>query len=155
MQSKFSETLTILKGKVLLCTTPSRRMGEWSYSSTILDLSTRWRWVVSFTPRPLCPREVTTGTHWIGGWVGPKVRLNAVEQRRISCPYREDQAIAYRQYRLSYRTPYRRQRLTTECVGSKVNSRCHFSRTMRHGESVMNIKCVSQFYLHLRFDEGR
>jgi len=22
----------------------------------ILDLGTRWKWVVSFTPRPLCPR---------------------------------------------------------------------------------------------------
>jgi hypothetical protein len=31
-------------------------MGEWRYSSTILDLGTRWRWVVSFTDRPLHPR---------------------------------------------------------------------------------------------------
>jgi hypothetical protein len=30
--------------------------GEWRYSSTILDLGTSWRWVVSFTPRPLFPR---------------------------------------------------------------------------------------------------
>jgi hypothetical protein len=30
-----------------------RHMGEWRYSSTILDLSTRWWWVVSFTPRSL------------------------------------------------------------------------------------------------------
>jgi hypothetical protein len=42
-------------------------MGEWRYSSTILDLGTRWRWVVSFMPWPLYPwgkRE--------GGWVGPR-----------------------------------------------------------------------------------
>jgi hypothetical protein len=26
---------------------------EWRYSSTILDLCARWRWVVSFMPRPL------------------------------------------------------------------------------------------------------
>jgi hypothetical protein len=31
-------------------------MGEWRYSSIILDLGTRWRWVVSFTYRPLYPR---------------------------------------------------------------------------------------------------
>jgi hypothetical protein len=42
-------------------------MGEWRYSSTIHHLSTRWRWVVSLTPRralspgkepwyPLCTR---------------------------------------------------------------------------------------------------
>jgi hypothetical protein len=27
--------------------------GKWSCGSTILDLGTKWRWVVSFTPRPL------------------------------------------------------------------------------------------------------
>jgi hypothetical protein len=29
-----------------------RRMGEWRYSSTILDLGTRWRLIVSFMTRP-------------------------------------------------------------------------------------------------------
>jgi hypothetical protein len=28
-------------------------MAEWRYSSTILDLGTRWKWVVSFTPVPI------------------------------------------------------------------------------------------------------
>jgi hypothetical protein len=28
-------------------------LGLWRYSSTHYDLGTRWRWVVSFTPRPL------------------------------------------------------------------------------------------------------
>jgi hypothetical protein len=31
-------------------------MGEWRYSSTILDLGTRWKRVVSFTLPPLYPR---------------------------------------------------------------------------------------------------
>jgi hypothetical protein len=31
-------------------------MGELTYSSIILDLGTRWRWVVTFTPRPHFPR---------------------------------------------------------------------------------------------------
>jgi hypothetical protein len=35
---------------------PRRHMGEWRYSSTFLDLGTRWRWVVSFTSLPLYPR---------------------------------------------------------------------------------------------------
>jgi hypothetical protein len=35
---------------------PWRHMGEWRYSSTILDLGTRWRWAISFTPRMLYPR---------------------------------------------------------------------------------------------------
>jgi hypothetical protein len=36
-------------------TMPWRHIWEWRYSSTILDLSTRWKWVVSFTPQPLYP----------------------------------------------------------------------------------------------------
>jgi hypothetical protein len=39
-----------------LSTTPWRCIREWRYSSIVLDLGTRWRWVVSFTPRPLHPR---------------------------------------------------------------------------------------------------
>jgi hypothetical protein len=30
--------------------------GEWTYSSTIVDLDAKWRIVASFTPRPLCPQ---------------------------------------------------------------------------------------------------
>jgi hypothetical protein len=57
-------------------------MGEWRYSSTILDLGIRWRLVVNFTPQPLYPGERAAGTHWIGGWVGPRAGLDAVEKRR-------------------------------------------------------------------------
>lgn len=39
-----------------LSTTPWRRLGEWSYSSTILNLDIRWKWVVSFTLRPPYPQ---------------------------------------------------------------------------------------------------
>jgi hypothetical protein len=46
-------TLMKVKGKVF---TPWRHMGELRYSSNILDLGTRWRWVVSFILRPLYPR---------------------------------------------------------------------------------------------------
>jgi hypothetical protein len=30
-------------------------MGEWRYTSIFLDLGSRRRWVVSFTPQPLYP----------------------------------------------------------------------------------------------------
>jgi hypothetical protein len=40
--------------------------GEWRYSSTFLDLDTRWRWVVSFTPLPLYPPGKIHGAHWTG-----------------------------------------------------------------------------------------
>jgi hypothetical protein len=52
--------------------------GEWRYSFTILDLGTRWRWVVSFSPGNFTPREGAPGTHWKGGWVGPRAGLHAV-----------------------------------------------------------------------------
>jgi hypothetical protein len=36
--------------------------------------------MVSFTPRPLYPRESVPDTHWIGGWVGPRAGLDDVEK---------------------------------------------------------------------------
>jgi hypothetical protein len=46
-----------MAGKVKLspCTTPYRRTEEWCIDPHFLDLGTSWRWVVSFTPRPLYP----------------------------------------------------------------------------------------------------
>jgi hypothetical protein len=36
--------------------------------------------VVSFTPRPLYPRERAPGTHCIGGWVDPRAGLDNMEK---------------------------------------------------------------------------
>jgi hypothetical protein len=47
--------------------------GEWSASRASL-----------FTPKERAP-----GTHWIGGWVGPRAGLDAVVKRNISRPYRD------------------------------------------------------------------
>jgi hypothetical protein len=54
----------------------------WRYNSTILDLSTRWRWSASL-PGRFTPGEIAPGTHWIGGWVGPRIGLDGVENRNI------------------------------------------------------------------------
>jgi hypothetical protein len=32
------------------------------------------------------PRETASGTHWIGGWVGPRAVLDAVVKRKIPSP---------------------------------------------------------------------
>jgi hypothetical protein len=53
--------------------------GEWRYSSTIHDLSIRWRRVVSFKPRTLYASERVPSPHWIGGWVGPRAGLDGVQ----------------------------------------------------------------------------
>jgi hypothetical protein len=64
--------------------TPWRHMGgEEVKLLLILNLGTRWGWVVSVTPRPrFTPRERTPGTHYIGGWVDPKAGLDAGAIRR-------------------------------------------------------------------------
>jgi hypothetical protein len=56
---------------VLTFTMPWMHMGNWKYSSTILDFGIRRIWVVRFTPLQLYPRIKPLGTHWIGSWVGP------------------------------------------------------------------------------------
>jgi hypothetical protein len=50
-----------------------RNGGEWSASR----------------PGYFTPRERALGTHWIGGWVGPRAVLNAVVKRKIPSPCRE------------------------------------------------------------------
>jgi hypothetical protein len=59
--------------------------GEWRYSSTILDLCTRWRWSAS-RPGPFAPGDRAPGTHWVGGLVGSRVDLDAMENRKNLLP---------------------------------------------------------------------
>jgi hypothetical protein len=55
----------------------------------ILNLSTRWGWVVSVMPRLyFTPGERTPGTHWIGGWVDPRASMHAGARRKMLCPCR-------------------------------------------------------------------
>jgi hypothetical protein len=51
----------------------------------------------------LPPRERALGTHWIGGWVGPRVGLDAVEKRQILHNWESNPGRRARKlYRLSY-----------------------------------------------------
>jgi hypothetical protein len=61
-------------------------MGEWRYSSTVLDLDTIWKWVVSFTPQSLYPRRNCPGTHWIGGYMGPRSGLTLWIRKKSLAP---------------------------------------------------------------------
>jgi hypothetical protein len=45
-------------------------------------------WSVSHTGRFIL-WERALGTHWIGGWLGTSAGLDPVENRKISCTYRE------------------------------------------------------------------
>ena len=64
-----------------------------------------WGWVVSTTPRPLYPRE-RPGTHYTGGWVGPRARLDGCgKSRPPPTGNRSPDRPAHSEslYRLSYR----------------------------------------------------
>jgi hypothetical protein len=38
-------------------------------------------------PSGFISRERAHGTHWIGGWVGPRASLDAVVKRKIPSPF--------------------------------------------------------------------
>jgi len=49
----------------------------------ILNLESRWRWAISFTPQQLYPWERAPDSHWTGGWEDPRDGLDAVTKRKI------------------------------------------------------------------------
>jgi hypothetical protein len=64
-----------------------RHAGSMWWGRLILDLGTRWGWVVSITPRPpFSPVERTPGTKWTGGWVDPRAGLDTEVRGQILLP---------------------------------------------------------------------
>jgi hypothetical protein len=65
-------------------------MGVLRYSSTHSFTSALdgGEWSASRSSR-FTPREKAAGTHWIGGWVGPRAVLDALVKRKIPSPRRE------------------------------------------------------------------
>jgi hypothetical protein len=79
-----------LKLKLSLYTQRRRLWWEEVQIILILDLGTRWGWVVSITPWPrFSSRERTPGTHWIGGWVGLRAGLDTEARGKILSPLPE------------------------------------------------------------------
>jgi hypothetical protein len=70
-----------------LSTMPEGILGEWKYSSTH-SLTSALNGGEGSASHPSCftLRERAPGTHWIGGWVGPRVVLDAVVKRKIPSP---------------------------------------------------------------------
>jgi len=65
--------------------TPHGRLGgEEVHLLLILDLGTRWGWMVSVTPLPrFSPGERTPGAHCTGSWVGPTAGLDTEVRGKI------------------------------------------------------------------------
>jgi hypothetical protein len=89
------DSCVLIKGKKLsLCFnwTPRHEglLGEWRYSSThsMTSALEGGEWSAS-RPSRFIPRGRAPGTHWIGGWVGPRAVLDAVMKRKIPAPRRE------------------------------------------------------------------
>jgi hypothetical protein len=60
-------------------------MGEWRYSFTLTSALNEGEWSAS-RPGRFTPSEIDPGTHWIGGWMGPRAGLDAVVKRKIPSP---------------------------------------------------------------------
>jgi hypothetical protein len=82
MRNEKSVAFHKVKGKVVPVLNSAPRhedvLGIGGISPLTFNLSTRWRWVISFTRRSLCPQGKSPISHWRGGWVGPRDRLDAV-----------------------------------------------------------------------------
>jgi hypothetical protein len=65
-------------------------LGEWRYRSThsLTSALDEGEWSAS-RPGRFTPRERAPGTHWIGGWLGPRAVLDAVVKRKIPSHCRE------------------------------------------------------------------
>jgi hypothetical protein len=53
--------------------------GSGGIAPRILNLGSRWKWVVSITLGHFTRRKTAPDTHCIGGWVGPRAGLDTVE----------------------------------------------------------------------------
>ena len=80
--------------------------------------------MVEASPRPLYPRE-RPGTHYIGGWVGPRAGLDGCGEKSSPIGIRSPDRPARSKslYRLSYRgsqvNPYTNHKLKDPCPGGK------------------------------------
>jgi hypothetical protein len=93
--SKFPCVICTVKGKKVksLCLTKHHAMKtywevEVQLHASLTSALDGGEWLAS-RPDSFTPRERASGTHWIGGWVGPRALLDAVVKRKIPSPRRE------------------------------------------------------------------
>jgi hypothetical protein len=126
-----------------------------------LDLGTSWRWVISFTPRTLYPRERAPGIHCIGGWVDPRAGLNYMENWKFLTLLRLELRPLCRPARSQslYRLRYPGSLILTltksffQWLFQPIRFRNHFSRTV--GLLGLVISPSQSLYLNTRQHKQR
>jgi hypothetical protein len=94
--------------------------------------------VVSLTPRPLYPRGKNPGTHWIGGWVGPRVGLDDMQKRKFLTVTGLELQLLGRPsgsqslYRLRYLGSYTNQGMIQKPLNLQYNILLHFRLQYSH-----------------------
>jgi hypothetical protein len=129
--------------------------GEWRYSSTILELDNRWRWVVRFTPQPLYPP---------GEWIPPKAVFTLTWNHGLSLDvkmWRDSEP--WPSLEMTYWYAYSpRFILALQCVHSNVSSVStrlqssflivgFYRRNERIGANVWCCRVVQEFLKFLNF----
>jgi hypothetical protein len=77
------------KVKLSLCLTKHHVMKTyWGVKVFLTSALGGGEWSTSH-PGRFTPRERAPGTHWIGGWVGPRAVLDTAVKRKIPNPRRE------------------------------------------------------------------
>lgn len=66
---------------ISVCTMKAYRRSK-AMTVLILNLDTRWKWVVSSTPVAL---YTCKQTYSLGDWVGPRANLDHLEKKKIFC----------------------------------------------------------------------
>jgi hypothetical protein len=78
------------KGKIKVALTERHAMKTyWGVEVQLHAFSTLVMYVGEWSasgPGGFSPREITPGTHWIGGWVGLRAGLDAVVKRKFPSP---------------------------------------------------------------------
>jgi hypothetical protein len=130
-------SLKTIKGKVgslfnYLGTRSWRRMGDWRYSSIVLERSTRWIWVVTFMTLLVYSRGNKPGAPHAGGCLGPRTDLDAVEKTKVICPCRYSNTCRPARSMSLHRLIYHGSKLwelDSACEGNKrIESHQHCSR---------------------------
>jgi hypothetical protein len=104
---------------------PWRPNGEWSYSFTFLDLGTRWKWAISFTPRPfyswwgslLYPLDRRPG--------GPQSRSRRCEEKSLAPAGNQTAAFIPQPAAIPTELSHRQQRYQCWVTTSKQTTKQH------------------------------